>query len=153
MCHLPVSSSHFVAGRHSDHPHGSAGSVHALPAAAVRQLPAAVHPPRGCLLGGSPAGAHMPGGQSNTKGTRINFKSLSGSHRCVGTVGLQGCLCLSFQDKNTLHLYSVNGKHLRSEALKEQVTDVCVSGEYVVIGSEQGYLSIRDLYRYSRTPH
>lgn len=29
----------------------------------------------------------------------------------------------------------------------EQVTDMCVSGEYVVIGSEQGYLSIRDLYR------
>ncbi|KAM4560063.1 neurobeachin-like protein 1 isoform 3-T3 [Odontesthes bonariensis] len=50
------------------------------------------------------------------------------------------------KDKNTLHLYSVNGKHLRSEPLKEQVTDMCVSGEYVVIGSEQGYLSIRDLY-------
>lgn len=51
------------------------------------------------------------------------------------------------QDKNALHLYSVNGKHLGSEPLKEQVTDMCVSGEYVVIGSEQGYLSIRDLYR------
>lgn len=53
----------------------------------------------------------------------------------------------SFQDKNALHLYSVNGKHLCSEPLMEQVTDMCVSGEYVVIGSEQGYLSIRDLYR------
>lgn len=53
----------------------------------------------------------------------------------------------SFQDKNALHLYSVNGKHLCTESLKEQVTDMCVSGEYVVIGSEQGYLSIRDLYR------
>lgn len=51
------------------------------------------------------------------------------------------------QDKNFLHLYSVNGKHLCSEPLKEQVTDMCVSGEYVVTGSEQGYLSIRDLYR------
>lgn len=56
-------------------------------------------------------------------------------------------LCL-FQDKNALHLYSVNGKHLCSEPLKEQVTDMCVSGEYVVVGSEQGYLSVRDLYRY-----
>jgi hypothetical protein len=50
------------------------------------------------------------------------------------------------QDKNALHLYSVNGKHLASEPLQEQVTDMSVSQEYVVLGSEQGYLSIRDLY-------
>ncbi|XP_022602192.1 neurobeachin-like protein 1 [Seriola dumerili] len=55
----------------------------------------------------------------------------------------------TLKDKNALHLYSVNGKHLGSEPLKEQVTDMCVSGEYVVIGSEQGYLSIRDLYSLS----
>ncbi|XP_051283304.1 neurobeachin-like protein 1 isoform X1 [Dicentrarchus labrax] len=55
----------------------------------------------------------------------------------------------TLKDKNALHLYSVNGKHLCSEPLKEQVTDMCVSGEYVVIGSEQGYLSIRDLYSLS----
>ncbi|XP_042558754.1 LOW QUALITY PROTEIN: neurobeachin-like protein 1 [Clupea harengus] len=52
----------------------------------------------------------------------------------------------TLKDKNALHLYSVNGKHLCTEALREQVTDMCVSGEYVVMGSEQGYLSIRDLY-------
>ncbi|XP_057674721.1 neurobeachin-like protein 1 isoform X1 [Corythoichthys intestinalis] len=52
----------------------------------------------------------------------------------------------TLKDKNALHLYSVNGKHLYSEHLKEQVTDMCVSGEFVVTGSEQGYLSIRDLY-------
>uniref|UniRef100_A0AAX7UYT6 Neurobeachin-like protein 2 n=1 Tax=Astatotilapia calliptera TaxID=8154 RepID=A0AAX7UYT6_ASTCA len=55
----------------------------------------------------------------------------------------------TLKDKNALHLYSVNGKHLCSEPLMEQVTDMCVSGEYVVIGSEQGYLSIRDLYSLS----
>ncbi|XP_067349895.1 neurobeachin-like protein 1 isoform X4 [Channa argus] len=55
----------------------------------------------------------------------------------------------TLKDKNALHLYSVNGKHLCSESLKEHVTDMCVSGEYVVIGSEQGYLSIRDLYSLS----
>lgn len=60
---------------------------------------------------------------------------------------LHFCLFFTFQDKNALHLYSVNGKHLCSEPLMEQVTDMCVSGEYVVIGSEQGYMSIRDLYR------
>ncbi|XP_059426100.1 neurobeachin-like protein 1 [Carassius carassius] len=52
----------------------------------------------------------------------------------------------TLKDKNTLHLYSVNGKHLCSAPLKEQVTDMCVSGEHVVIGSEQGFLSVRDLY-------
>ncbi|XP_046887347.1 neurobeachin-like protein 1 [Hypomesus transpacificus] len=52
----------------------------------------------------------------------------------------------TLKDKNALHLYSVNGKHLCTESLKEQVTDMCVSGEYLVLGSEQGYLSIRDLY-------
>ncbi|XP_061658136.1 neurobeachin-like protein 1 isoform X5 [Syngnathoides biaculeatus] len=55
----------------------------------------------------------------------------------------------TLKDKNTLHLYSVNGKHLCSEPLKEQMTDMCVSGEFVVIGSEQGNLSIRDLYSLS----
>ncbi|XP_049608212.1 neurobeachin-like protein 1 isoform X1 [Syngnathus scovelli] len=55
----------------------------------------------------------------------------------------------TLKDKNTLHLYSVNGKHLCSEPLKEQITDMCVSGEFVVTGSEQGYLSIRDLYSLS----
>lgn len=43
----------------------------------------------------------------------------------------------------------MNGKHLCSEPLKEQVTDVCVSGEVIITGSEQGFLSIRDLYRYN----
>lgn len=66
---------------------------------------------------------------------------------CSGTRSKLMFSSLSSQDKNALHLYSVNGKHLCSESLKEQVTDMCVSGEYVVTGSEQGYLSIRDLYR------
>ncbi|XP_078085109.1 neurobeachin-like protein 1 isoform X2 [Mustelus asterias] len=52
----------------------------------------------------------------------------------------------NFKDKNALHLYSVNGKHLASETIKEQVTDLCVSGEHIVLGSMEGFLSIRDLY-------
>ncbi|KAJ8255639.1 hypothetical protein COCON_G00195030 [Conger conger] len=52
----------------------------------------------------------------------------------------------SLKDKNALHVYSVNGKHLCTESLQEQVTDLCVSGEYIVLGSEQGFLSIRHLY-------
>ncbi|KAJ6665248.1 hypothetical protein lerEdw1_004297 [Lerista edwardsae] len=55
----------------------------------------------------------------------------------------------TLKDKNALHLYSVNGKHLGSESLKEEVTDLCVTGEYIVMGSLQGFLSIRDLYSLS----
>uniref|UniRef100_A0A663LWE4 Neurobeachin-like protein 2 n=1 Tax=Athene cunicularia TaxID=194338 RepID=A0A663LWE4_ATHCN len=51
--------------------------------------------------------------------------------------------------KNALHLYSVNGKYLGSETLKEEVSDMCVTGEYIVMGSLQGFLSIRDLYSLS----
>ncbi|XP_039598496.1 neurobeachin-like protein 1 [Polypterus senegalus] len=52
----------------------------------------------------------------------------------------------SLKDKNALHLYSVNGKHLSSASLKEQVSDLCIAGEHVLLGSRQGFLSFRDLY-------
>ncbi|XP_019409295.1 PREDICTED: neurobeachin-like protein 1 isoform X2 [Crocodylus porosus] len=52
----------------------------------------------------------------------------------------------TLKDKNALHLYSVNGKYLGSESLKEELSDMCVTGEYIVTGSLQGFLSIRDLY-------
>ncbi|XP_077175319.1 neurobeachin-like protein 1 isoform X2 [Paroedura picta] len=55
----------------------------------------------------------------------------------------------TLKDKNALHLYSVNGKYLGSESLKEDVSDLCVTGEYVVLGSLQGFLSVRDLYSLS----
>uniref|UniRef100_A0A672TUH3 Neurobeachin-like protein 2 n=1 Tax=Strigops habroptila TaxID=2489341 RepID=A0A672TUH3_STRHB len=57
----------------------------------------------------------------------------------------------TLKDKNALHLYSVNGKYLGSETLKEEVSDMCVTGEYIVMGSLQGFLSIRDLYSLSLT--
>lgn len=52
----------------------------------------------------------------------------------------------SLKDKNALHLFSVNGKYLGSQILKEQVSDMCVVGEHIVTGSLQGFLSIRDLH-------
>ncbi|XP_068101120.1 neurobeachin-like protein 1 isoform X2 [Hyperolius riggenbachi] len=55
----------------------------------------------------------------------------------------------TLKNKNAMHLYSVNGKYLGSESLKEQILDMCVSGENIVTGSRQGYLSIRDLYSLS----
>uniref|UniRef100_A0AAV2L972 BEACH domain-containing protein n=1 Tax=Knipowitschia caucasica TaxID=637954 RepID=A0AAV2L972_KNICA len=76
---------------------------------------------------------------------------LSVLHLCVSWDGhllLHTCVegKATLKDKNALHLFSVNGKLLRSESLKEQVSDMCVSGEYVIIGTEQGNLCIYDLY-------
>ncbi|XP_069501900.1 neurobeachin-like protein 2 isoform X3 [Ambystoma mexicanum] len=51
----------------------------------------------------------------------------------------------SLKDKYALHLYSVNGKHLSSVPLEEQVTDLCITQEYVVLGTMQCSLHIRDL--------
>ncbi|XP_075685908.1 neurobeachin-like protein 1 isoform X3 [Rhinoderma darwinii] len=55
----------------------------------------------------------------------------------------------TLKNKHALHLYGVNGKYLGTEGLKEQILDMCVSGENIVIGSRQGHLSIRDLYSLS----
>ncbi|XP_012892709.1 PREDICTED: neurobeachin-like protein 1, partial [Dipodomys ordii] len=52
----------------------------------------------------------------------------------------------TLKDKNALHLFSINGKYLGSQVLKEQISDICIIGEHIVTGSLQGLLSIRDLY-------
>ncbi|XP_040213180.1 neurobeachin-like protein 1 isoform X2 [Rana temporaria] len=55
----------------------------------------------------------------------------------------------TLKNRNALHLYSVNGKYLGSESLKEQILDMYVTVENIVTGSRQGLLSIRDLYSLS----
>lgn len=52
-----------------------------------------------------------------------------------------------FQDRFGLHLYSVNGKHLSSVSLDEEVTAMCLTEEFVVLGTMQCGLEIRDLQR------
>ncbi|XP_063647641.1 neurobeachin-like protein 1 isoform X8 [Pan troglodytes] len=52
----------------------------------------------------------------------------------------------TLKDKNALHLFSINGKYLGSQILKEQVSDICIIGEHIVTGSIQGFLSVRDLH-------
>ncbi|XP_054978013.1 neurobeachin-like protein 1 [Sorex araneus] len=52
----------------------------------------------------------------------------------------------TLKDKNALHLFSINGKYLGSQVLTEQISDLCIIGEHIVLGSLQGFLSIRDLY-------
>uniref|UniRef100_A0A667HTB7 Neurobeachin like 1 n=1 Tax=Lynx canadensis TaxID=61383 RepID=A0A667HTB7_LYNCA len=48
--------------------------------------------------------------------------------------------------KSALHLFSVNGKYLGSQVLTEQISDLCITGEHIITGSLQGFLSIRDLH-------
>ncbi|XP_038194419.1 neurobeachin-like protein 1 isoform X2 [Arvicola amphibius] len=52
----------------------------------------------------------------------------------------------TLKDKNMLHVFSVNGRHLGSQVLNEQISDMCVIGEHVITGSVQGLLSIRELH-------
>uniref|UniRef100_A0A8C0QRG5 Neurobeachin-like protein 2 n=1 Tax=Chelonoidis abingdonii TaxID=106734 RepID=A0A8C0QRG5_CHEAB len=61
-------------------------------------------------------------------------------------VGLEGQIIVQTTvDKFALHLYSVNGKHLSSVPLEEQVTVLCVTEEFVVLGTMQCSLQILDL--------
>ncbi|XP_053569691.1 neurobeachin-like protein 2 isoform X2 [Bombina bombina] len=75
---------------------------------------------------------------------------LSVSHLMVGLEGqivfqtiIEGRT--SLKDKFTLHLYSVNGKHLSSVSLDEQVSALCITQDFVVFGTMQCSLQIRDL--------
>ncbi|XP_044890237.1 neurobeachin-like protein 1 isoform X2 [Felis catus] len=52
----------------------------------------------------------------------------------------------NLKDKSALHLFSVNGKYLGSQVLTEQISDLCITGEHIITGSLQGFLSIRDLH-------
>ncbi|XP_064018491.1 LOW QUALITY PROTEIN: neurobeachin-like protein 2 [Pogoniulus pusillus] len=72
------------------------------------------------------------------------------SHLAVGpegqvvaqtSMGQRACL----KDRFGLHLYSVNGKHLSSVPLDEEVTAMCLTEDFVVLGTVQCGLEIRDL--------
>ncbi|KAM4026728.1 neurobeachin-like protein 2 isoform 3-T3 [Anomaloglossus baeobatrachus] len=68
-------------------------------------------------------------------------------------VGLEGQIVFhstiegrsSLKDKFSLHLYSVNGKHLSSVCVEEKASALCVTQDYVVLGTTQCSLQIRDL--------
>lgn len=56
-------------------------------------------------------------------------------------------ICLFLQGKFSIHVYSVNGCLLSSFTMEEQVTAVHLVSEYVILGTAQGSLHIRDLCR------
>ncbi|XP_063780672.1 neurobeachin-like protein 2 isoform X2 [Pseudophryne corroboree] len=68
-------------------------------------------------------------------------------------VGLEGQIVFqstiegrsSLKDKFALHLYSVNGKCLSSVSLDEQISALCITQQFVVLGTAQCSLQIRDL--------
>ncbi|XP_077997957.1 neurobeachin-like protein 1 isoform X2 [Glandiceps talaboti] len=51
-----------------------------------------------------------------------------------------------YQDKLSLHLYSINGKHLTSEIPLNHITDMLITKEYLVTGDTQGTLVIRNFF-------
>lgn len=55
-------------------------------------------------------------------------------------------LC-SLQDRFALHLYSVNGKLLSSVPLDREVTAMCLTEDFVVLGTLECGLEIRELQR------
>uniref|UniRef100_A0A674B7R4 Neurobeachin-like protein 2 n=1 Tax=Salmo trutta TaxID=8032 RepID=A0A674B7R4_SALTR len=50
------------------------------------------------------------------------------------------------KEKYSLHVYSVNGCLLSSVSLEEEVTALYLVPEYIILGTRQGNLHIRDLY-------
>lgn len=52
-----------------------------------------------------------------------------------------------FQERFALHLYSVNGKLLSSVPLDREVTAMCLTEDFVVLGTSECGLEIRELQR------
>uniref|UniRef100_A0A3P9IGP7 Neurobeachin beta-propeller domain-containing protein n=1 Tax=Oryzias latipes TaxID=8090 RepID=A0A3P9IGP7_ORYLA len=62
-------------------------------------------------------------------------------------VGMEGHIVVGEQKgKYSIYVYSVNGCLLSSFTMEEQITAVHLVSEYVILGSMQGSLHIRDLY-------
>lgn len=55
---------------------------------------------------------------------------------------------LFLQGKYSIYVYSVNGCLMSSFTMEEQVTALHLVSEYVILGTMQGSLHIRDLYRW-----
>jgi len=51
-----------------------------------------------------------------------------------------------YQEKLTLHLYSVNGKHLSKDVVSAPITDMLVAEGHLIIGNEDGDVAIKQLY-------
>ncbi|ELT90958.1 hypothetical protein CAPTEDRAFT_18825 [Capitella teleta] len=50
------------------------------------------------------------------------------------------------QEKLTLHLYSINGKHMSMESIHVPISHMIISGNHLVFGNKQGVLIIKELF-------
>ncbi|BFZ22107.1 hypothetical protein BsWGS_25146 [Bradybaena similaris] len=50
------------------------------------------------------------------------------------------------QERHSLHLYSVNGKHLFSQPLEHRLNDMCMSGDHLVLGNSSGQLIVMETF-------
>jgi len=63
-------------------------------------------------------------------------------------------VCLSYtdnvavQEKQTIHLYSVNGKHLSRELIHSNITDMIISGDHLIFGNMSGVIIIKEINGY-----
>ncbi|XP_074640856.1 neurobeachin-like protein 1 isoform X2 [Tubulanus polymorphus] len=62
-----------------------------------------------------------------------------------GEIGIY-CKQSGLQDKLSLHLYSVNGKHLVQEFVQYPLNHMIITGDYLLMGNNQGTLFIRELF-------
>jgi len=49
------------------------------------------------------------------------------------------------QEKQTIHLYSVNGKHLSRELIHSNITDMIISGDSLIFGNMSGVIVVKEL--------
>lgn len=54
---------------------------------------------------------------------------------------------MTLQEKHALHVYSVNGTLLASTVLEESVSALYLVSDYLILGTLQGNLHIKDLFR------
>jgi len=49
------------------------------------------------------------------------------------------------QEKQTIHLYSVNGKHLSRELVHSSIMDMIVAGDHLIVGNASGVVVIKEI--------
>lgn len=143
----PPSCSWFK-GRDCDRAHHPPRTVPALAAPPRRQQRSRPHLPAAGGHGGSHGGADLAGGALPQRGAVADAETHTvDAPSC--TSSQQKCV-FPPQGKYSIHVYSVNGCLLSSFTSSEQVTALHLVSEYIILGTMQGSLHIRDLHRCGR---
>lgn len=135
-----------VSGWNCDRSHNPARTVPANAAASrwkLRAFPSLGNPSG---HGRSHRGADLSGGAPSQEGTEI-----CPPQGACSTTQLLICAnthtAIISQGKYSVYVYSVNGHLLSSFTTEEQMSALHLVSEYVILGTRQGSLHIRDLFR------